>query len=188
MATVLNRRSPAALVGAVVELLEHRTLFSVATASELISSSPTTSYGSAVTFADDVTAASGATAPTPGSVDFADTTTGLDLGNGIFQSSSAATSIWALTTSPGELNVTNASGDVITATYSPGPGFVGSSGSETEVVVPEPTSLAVLGLVGVGVLAGRRRTSPLSGLKERTRQERTKCDASEWHLLKLQPP
>ena len=104
------------------------------TTTTVTSSSASAVYGTPVTFTATVSAQSGSTAPTAGSVDFFDTTTGTDLGLGTFGSSTGTTSTWTLTTGVKTFNVT--AGDTITATYTAGTGFIGSSGTTTQTVTP----------------------------------------------------
>jgi uncharacterized repeat protein (TIGR03803 family) len=106
----------------------------VQTATTVSASQASVTYGTPVTFMATVAAQTGTTAPTAGSVDFYDTTTGTDLGLGTFSDSTGVTSTWTLTTGAKTFNVT--AGDTITATYSPGTGFAGSSGTATVVVTP----------------------------------------------------
>ena len=104
-------------------------------------------YGTTVTFTAVVTASTGKTAPTKGTVDFKDTSSGTDFGDGTWVSSSGTKSTWTFTTTAGTwvtpigigsstpvktFNVT--SGDTITATYTSGQGFLTSSGTVTQAV------------------------------------------------------
>jgi hypothetical protein len=91
-----------------------------------------------VAFTATVTALSGSAAPV-GSVDFADNTSHADLGLGSFSGSTGTTSTWTLTTGVKAFNVN--AGDAITATYLPGAGFSGSSGSATETVAALPITV-----------------------------------------------
>ncbi len=92
-------------------------------------------YGNPITFTATVTAASGSTAPTAGSVDFKDTTTGKDFGNGTFVAGGGTSSTATITVAANNANLFKVSaGDAIVATYSPGNGFAGSSGNTTVVV------------------------------------------------------
>ena len=106
----------------------------VTTVTTVTASQPSVQYGTAVTFTATVSATSGTTAPGLGSVDFYDTTTGQDLGNGIFGGSSGTASTWTITTGVKTFNATL--GDVITASYTPGTNFNSSSNTMTEVVTP----------------------------------------------------
>ena len=99
-------------------------------------------YGTALTFTATVTADAGTVAPAQGSVDFYDTTTSLDLGNGSFVTSSGTTSTWTLATGVKSFNVT--SGDTITASYSPGTGFGGSSGTTTQAITARPLTITAV--------------------------------------------
>jgi hypothetical protein len=107
--------------------------FPVGTTTTVTSSNSRLVYGSPVAFTASVSAESGSTAPTAGSVDFYDATTSADLGLGTFGSNTGGTSIWTLATSVKTFNVT--AGDTITATHTPGTGFSGSSGTTTETVM-----------------------------------------------------
>jgi hypothetical protein len=100
------------------------------TATTVTTSNPSVTYGASVTLTAAVS--SGSTAPTAGSVDFFDTTAGRDLGTGNFAGSAGTTSTWTLATGAKAFNVTT--GDIITATYSPGTGFASSSGTTTQTV------------------------------------------------------
>jgi hypothetical protein len=114
------------------EPLEQRQLLSTVTATSMFSSIASVVYGTPVTFTAAVSAQSGTAAPTQGSVAFLDSTTHASLGAGTFGSSSGTASTWTLATTAKSLNVT--SGDTITATYTPGAGFLGSSGTTSETV------------------------------------------------------
>jgi hypothetical protein len=118
---------------------------SITTATRLTASRPSVAYGTAVTFTATVAAETGSTAPRTGSFDFYDATSGHDLGLGSFSGSSGTTSTWTLTTGAKTFNVT--AGDTITATYTPGVGFAGSSGTTTEVVTP--ALLKVAGITAI---------------------------------------
>ena len=107
------------------------------TATTVSSSQTSVVYGTPLTFTATVTAQGGGAAPTAGSVDFYDTTTGTDLGLGTFGSSAGATSTWSLATGVKTFHVTAA--DIITATYTPGSGFVGSSGTTAQTVTASPS-------------------------------------------------
>ena len=99
-------------------------------------------YGKAVTFTATVTAGIGTTAPGQGSVNFFDFTTDTDLGAGAFAGSlpgSNANSTWTLTTAAKTFDVT--AGDVITATYSPGTDFAGSSNTVTQTITAMPITV-----------------------------------------------
>ncbi len=76
-------------------------------------------YGTPVTFTAVVSASGGTGAPTQGSVDFKDTTTSADFGNGTFVTSSGTSSTWTFTTGVKTFNVIT--GDSIQATYAPVP-------------------------------------------------------------------
>ena len=117
---------------AIFETCEERQLLSTLSATTVSSSQTSVIYGTPVTFTATVSAQSGSTAPTAGSVDFYDTTASTDLGLGTFGSSTGTTSTWTLATGVKTFNVTT--GDTITATYSPGTGFTGSSGTTTQTV------------------------------------------------------
>ena len=102
------------------------------TATTVSTSQASVVYGNAVTFTATVSCAKRYTAPTAGSVDFYDSTTGTDLGLGTFGGSTGTTSTWTLATGAKTFNATP--GDTVTATYSPGAGYTGSSGTTTQVV------------------------------------------------------
>ncbi len=114
----------------------HPLLLGSPTSTAVVSSQTPAVYGTPVTFAATVTAASGI--PT-GSVDFLDVTTGTHLGNGTVAASGGVSTEWDLTTAATQLKVT--AGDTIQATYTPGAGFIGSFGSVTQVVTPAPLSV-----------------------------------------------
>jgi len=131
-----------------IEPLEGRQLLSAtvfevstrtATTTTLIASPASVVYGTPVTFTATVFAQNGSTAPTAGSVDFYDTTTGIDLGDGTLGSSTGTTSTWTLATGVKTFNVT--AGDTIAATYTPGTGFLGSSGTVSQTVTPLPITV-----------------------------------------------
>ena len=117
-------------------------------------------YGTPVTFTATVSAQSGSTAPTAGSVDFYDTTTGPDLGLGTFGSSTGTTSTWTLTTGVKTFNVT--AGDTITATYTAGTGFNGSSGTTTQTVTAIPITAS--GITAANKTYNGNTTATLQGL------------------------
>ena len=106
------------------------------TATSLITSSGSVVYGTPVAFTAAVSASTGTVAPTQGSVDFKDTTTGADFGNGAFVTSSGTSSTWTFTTGVKTFNVTT--GDTIQASYAPGTGFTASSGTTTQAVIALP--------------------------------------------------
>jgi autotransporter-associated beta strand protein len=108
------------------------TAIAVPTTTTLRTSQTSVTYGTPVTFRAIVSAQLGSVAPTAGSVDFYDTTAGRDLGAGTLATSTGTTSTWTLTTGVKSLNVTT--GDTITATYTPGTAFAGSSGTGSETV------------------------------------------------------
>ncbi len=93
-------------------------------------------YGTPVTFTATVSAPGSSVPPSQGGVDFVDTTTGQNLGNGTYVTSNGTNSTWSLASSPKTLNVT--SGDSIQATYSPGGGFAASFGTTTQAVTALP--------------------------------------------------
>ncbi len=102
-------------------------------------------YGNPLTITATITAAAGIAAPTAGSVDFKDATTGKDLGNGSFVAGAGASSTAALTVAANNANLFNVSaGDNIVATYTPGGGFTGSTGTTTVAI----TGKYVINLVG----------------------------------------
>ena len=100
-------------------------------------------YGTPVTFTATVTAQIGNIAPTVGSVDFYDATTGTDLGPGSLIASAGMTSTWILATGVKTFNVTAA--DTITATYTAaGTGFTGSTAATTQTVMALPITVAAV--------------------------------------------
>ncbi|MGA2497235.1 MAG: choice-of-anchor Q domain-containing protein, partial [Tepidisphaeraceae bacterium] len=113
------------------------------------------------TFTATVTATSGGVAPTDGSVDFMDTATGQDFGNGMFVSSSGLTSTFVLSATQGAtpltwggaagLGANNGTAQTITAFYT-GSGFSPSNGATTETVIP--ANLTVTGLTATKVYDG----------------------------------
>jgi hypothetical protein len=111
----------------------------VSTTTAVTSSSASATYGTPVTFTATVSAPSGTTAPTAGGVDFFDATTSTDLGLGTLDTSTGTTSTWTLATNPKTFNAT--AGDTITATYTDGAGFAGSSGATTQTVTPFPITV-----------------------------------------------
>jgi hypothetical protein len=111
----------------------------VPTATTVSESQPSVTYGTPVTFTATVAAQTGSTAPTAGSVDFYDSTASCDLGTGNLEISSGTTSVWTLTTGVKAFNATT--GDTITATYTPGPGFASSGGAISQVVTPLPITV-----------------------------------------------
>jgi uncharacterized repeat protein (TIGR03803 family) len=110
-----------------------------ATTVSVTSSPASVVYGNSVTFTANVSASSGSIAPTAGSVDFYDTTTHTDLGDGTLGSSTGTTSTWTLATGVKTFNATT--GDTITATYTPGTNFAGSSGTTTQMVTARPITV-----------------------------------------------
>ena len=108
------------------------TAINIPTTTLLGTSQSSVTYGTPVTFTATVAAQTGSTAPTAGSVDFFDTTTGHDLGLGAWAGSAGTTSTWTLATGAKSFHVTT--GDTITATYTAGTGFAGSSGTTTQTV------------------------------------------------------
>jgi sugar lactone lactonase YvrE len=112
------------------------------TSTSLITSSGSVVYGTPVAFTATVTASTGSVAPTQGSVDFKDTTTGADLGNGTFVTSSGTSSTWTFTTGVKTFNVTE--GDSIQATYAPGLSFLGSFGTTTQAVTVLPITVTAV--------------------------------------------
>jgi hypothetical protein len=117
-------------------------------------------YGTPVTFTATVSAQGGSTAPTAGSVDFYDTTTGTDLGLGSFVTSTSTISTWTLATGVKTFNVTT--GDTITATYTPGTGFIGSSGTTTQAVTAIPITAS--GITAANKTYNGNTTATLQGL------------------------
>ncbi len=99
-------------------------------------------YGTTVTFTAIVSAATGIAAPTQGNVDFKDTTTNADLGDGSFVNSSGTSSTWTFTTVAKTFHYT--AGDVIQSTYEPGTGFNGSNGTTTQVVNKAPLTITAV--------------------------------------------
>ena len=115
------------------------TAISATTTTTLSSSQPSASYGTPVTFTATVTAQSGSTAPSAGSVDFYDTTTSHNLGLGTLGSTSGLSSTWTYVTGVKTLNVT--AGDTITAAYASGTGLGSSSGTTTQTVTAIPITV-----------------------------------------------
>jgi uncharacterized repeat protein (TIGR01451 family) len=134
--------------------------YPISTTSVVSSSHASVVYGTAVTFTAAVFAQSGRIAPTAGGVDFFDTTTGHDLGAGSLGVSTGATSTWTLTTGAKTFNAT--AGDTVTATYTAGMGFAGSSGTTTEVVTAIP--LTVKGITAANKTYNGNATATLQGL------------------------
>ena len=118
------------------------TAIGVATTTTVSTLQSSITYGTPATFTATVTAQSGSTPPSQGSVDFFDTTTGRDLGLGTFGSTSGLTSIWTCVTGVKTLNVT--AGDTITATYTASTGFAGSSGTTTQTVMAIPITVTAV--------------------------------------------
>ena len=117
------------------------TLLDVPTTTTIISDHPTGSvYGTSVTFTATVSASIGSTEPTAGSVEFYDGNH--DLGAGTRGSSSGTTSTWTMTTGVKTFHVTV--GDTITATYTAGTGFAGSSGTTTQTVTARPITVTAV--------------------------------------------
>ena len=101
-------------------------------------------YGTPVTFTATVSAIAGNGAPAAGSVDFFDTTTNTDLGSGAFGGGSGPTCTWTFTTGVKTFNVTP--GDSIRASYVPGTGFAGSSGTAVQTVTARAIIVAATGV------------------------------------------
>jgi hypothetical protein len=106
----------------------------IATTTTVTTSSASVVYGNRVTFTAVVSADTGTIAPVPsdGSVDFKDTTSNTDFGNGTFVNSSGISSTWNFTTGVKTFNYTT--GDTVTATYTAAIRFNGSSGATTQTV------------------------------------------------------
>jgi sugar lactone lactonase YvrE len=136
------------------------TEIAIPTATSLGTSQPAVTYGTPVTFTATVSAQSGSTAPIAGSVDFYDTTTSTDLGLGTLANSTGTTSTWTFSTGARSLSAT--SGDIITATYTPGASFAGSSGNTTEVVTAIPVT--VTGITAANKTYNGNTTATLEGL------------------------
>jgi hypothetical protein len=109
------------------------------TTTSLVTSSGSVVYGTPVTFTAIVSAGAGTLTPAQGSVDFKDTTTNTDFGNGTFAGSSGTSSTWTFTTGVKTFNVTT--GDSIQASYSPGAGFAASSCTTTQAVTARPITV-----------------------------------------------
>jgi hypothetical protein len=109
------------------------------TTTTVSSSQTSVVYGTAVTFTATVSAQNGSTAPTAGSLDFFDTTTSTDLGLATLGSSTGTASIWTLATGVKTFHVT--AGDIITATYSADPTFLGSSGTTVQTITTLPITV-----------------------------------------------
>jgi Domain of unknown function (DUF4465) len=117
-----------------------------------VSASPSSViYGNPLTFTATVSAAAGGAAPAAGSVDFKDTTTGKDLGNGTFVVGAGTSSIATITVAANIANQFNVTaGDNIVATYTPGNGFIGSAGN---------TTVAVTGKYAISLVGGNTITA-----------------------------
>jgi hypothetical protein len=119
-------------------------------------SSATVVYGNPITFTATLTAAGGSAAPTAGSVNFKDTTTGKDLGNGSFVVGAGTSSTATITVPANNANLFNVSaGDNIVATYIPGNGFTGSAGT---------TTVAITGKYAISLVGGNTITAGSSFL------------------------
>ncbi len=114
----------------------------VSTTTSVTTSSGTVVYGTTVTFTAVVSANTGSVAPTQGNVDFKDTTTNTDFGNGTFVNSSGTNSTWTFTTGVKTFNFTT--GDTIQAAYSGDAAFNGSNGSTTQIVNKAPLTISAL--------------------------------------------
>ena len=146
-----GRKRKAAQMRLYLEELEHRFAPSVNTSTVLGAALGGTSvavvtYGTPITFAATISPASGTTAPAAGSVDFQDG--GTDLGMISTETVSGSNAIFTLVTTPKQLQVIQASGGVhtITATYFPGTGFNGSTGSLAGGLSVTPKPLTVMGI------------------------------------------
>jgi hypothetical protein len=116
---------------------------SVATSTSVDTSNATTTYGTQVTFTATVHALSGNSAPSPGSVEYFDN--GVDLGAGIFQSSSGVDSVWIYQSSSRQLQAASTA-HTIEAVYSAGAGFAGSSGALSGGETVNAKNLTVTGI------------------------------------------
>jgi len=113
-----------------------------ATQTAVTAAQPSATYGTALTFTATVAASAGSAAPSQGNVDFTDTTTGHDFGNGTFGSSSGTNATWTLAVTASAANALHVTaGDVFTATYTAGKGFTGSSGTVTQILTPAPLTI-----------------------------------------------
>ncbi len=115
----------------------------VSTTTTVSANTSTAVYGTPVTLTATVSPATGTTAPTAGSVDFMDGTT--DLGAISTETVSGGNAVFTLVTTPKQLQVIQANGGVhtITATYSPGSGFNGSTGTLAGGVKVTPAPLTI---------------------------------------------
>ena len=93
----------------------------VQTATTVSASRVSVTYGTPVTFTATVAAQTGSTAPTAGSVDFYDTTSGHRAGGGQHEHHLEPELLLDLQLTAKQLNAT--AGDTITAMYPPGSGF-----------------------------------------------------------------
>ncbi len=102
-------------------------------------------YGTPLTLSATVAAQSGSAAPSLGSVDFLDVTTNLDLGVVSTETVTGTNAVFQLIASATKLQVIQASGGVhtISATYSPGTGFNGSSGTLNGELTVNPAPLTI---------------------------------------------
>jgi hypothetical protein len=99
-----------------------------ATTTAVTTSSGNVVYGTPVTFTATVTAASGTAAPTAGSVEFFDN--GVSLGTtATVASSGSGFATFTYTISPNQMQVNGGAAHTVTATYTAGAGFTGSSSS-----------------------------------------------------------
>ena len=109
----------------------------------------TVNYGTQVTLTATVSPNTGATAPTLGTVDFQDVSASLDLGVITTDTVFGTSAIFTFVTTANELVVLQAAGGihVITATYSAGAGFAGSSRSLAGGlgVAPAPLTITMSG-------------------------------------------
>jgi hypothetical protein len=131
----------------------------VSTTTTVSSSNGSVVYGTSVTFTATVSAQSGTTPPTAGTVDFYDTTTSTDLGDGTLSGTASAASTWTYTPTT-NLNVT--AGDTITATYENDLNFNTSSGTTTQTVTAR--HITVTGITAANKTYNGNATATLQGL------------------------
>ena len=107
----------------------------ISTSTSVVGTPEPVEYGNSLTFTATVTATGGGVAPSAGSVDFWDVTTGTNLGDGDFITGSGLASTSTLTVIASNASGFKVSaGDSIQATYVAGNGFTGSVGTTTEAI------------------------------------------------------
>ena len=115
----------------------------VTTTTTVAANTSTPVYGTPITLTATVSATTGTTAPAAGSVDFQDGST--DLGTIATETVSGSNAVFTLVTTPKQLQVIQTNGGVhtITATYSTGSGFSGSTGTLAGGVKITPAPLTI---------------------------------------------